>query len=440
MNRNSTASSSKPPVVVVAIEMGYGHLRPAYALADYLGVPVLMSDRAPLADASEQRRWALVRYAYETVSRMSHVPWVGAPMRRVLDSVTSIPHLFPLRDLSGPTTAAVLLDTLITRYGLGHGLVQHLRHTGGTLLTTFYAPAVAADRLGASRVFCLVTDTDLNRIWVPVNPSQSGIHYLAPSHRAIRRLRSYGVPAKRIHFTGFPLPDSLLGGREVPVLRRNLAARLVRLDPEGTFRRETREDIGRFLGDLPEAVEGRPPHLVFAVGGAGAQADLPRLFLPGFRRMLLDGRLRMTLVAGVRQDVEERLYEAVLASRLEDAIGRGLTIWRQPDLASYYRAMEGLLAETDILFTKPSEMVFFAALGIPLILSWPVGVHERYNRRWAQEHGVGLRQRDPRFIADHLAEWLADGTLAAAAWSGFLHLPKRGLYEIAALVSSAADT
>ena len=44
------------------------------------------------------------------------------------------------------------------------------------------------------------------------------------------RLRAYGVPDDRILLTGFPLPHGLVGGPELPILRRNLASRLVRLD------------------------------------------------------------------------------------------------------------------------------------------------------------------------------------------------------------------
>ena len=102
----------------------------------------------------------------------------------------------------------------------------------------------------------------------------------------------------------------------------------------------------------------------------------------------------------------------------------------EADLLAYFRKFNELLAETDVLFTKPSEMTFFAALGLPLVFSWPVGVHERYNRRWAIEAGAGLKQRDPRFANEWIQEWLVDGTLAGAAWSGFMRLPKFGLYRI----------
>ncbi len=100
------------------------------------------------------------------------------------------------------------------------------------------------------------------------------------------------------------------------------------------------------------------------------------------------------------------------------------------DLDGYFRACNTLLAETDILWTKPSEMTFYGALGLPLLLAPPVGAQERYNRRWAVENGAGLEQRDPRFTGEWIAEWLADGTLASAAWAGFRRLPKLGLYRI----------
>jgi hypothetical protein len=66
-----------------------------------------------------------------------------------------------------------------------------------------------------------------------------------------------------------------------------------------------------------------------------------------------------------------------------------------------------------------------------------VGVHERYNRRWAIENGPGLKQRDPAHASYWLREWLNDGTLAGAAWTGFVRMPKFGLYQILERVHSS---
>jgi hypothetical protein len=313
-----------------------------------------------------------------------------------------------------------------------------MRETGAPLLTTFYSPALAADAAGLANVWCVVTDSDINRVWAPLAAARTSIRYLVPSPRAARRLRSYGVPEHRISFTGFPLPHELLGGRGLLALRRNLAARLVRLDPSGAFRRDYREELAQFLGPLPEAEAGRPPMLTFAVGGAGAQAEMAGRFLPGVRRAVEEGRLRLTLVAGVRAAVEARFREEIQKARMEGLLGAGLEILRADTLDEYFDRFDAAMARTDALWTKPSELSFYAALGLPLVFAAPVGVHERYNRRWVRESGAGLVQRDPSSAWQWLSDWLEDGTLAGAAWSGFTRLPKHGLYRILDEVAPAA--
>ncbi|HTN53843.1 MAG TPA: hypothetical protein VML50_15645 [Anaeromyxobacter sp.] len=423
---------------VVAVDMGYGHLRAAAPLAEALGAELLLADRAPVVAAGEERLWTRVRRGYEAISRLSQIPVVGRPLGWMLDSLTGIPRLYPRRDLSAPTRAVAALDRLLAR-DLGQGLLDRLRETGAPLLTTFYSPAIAADRAGHDRIFCVATDSDLNRIWAPLEPRRTRIQYLVPTRRAGRRLRAYGVPEDRITFTGFPLPDALVGGPSLAVLQRNLAARLVRLDPSGEFRRSVPEELARFLGVLPREEEGKPALVTFAVGGAGAQAGIVQRFLPGFRRPLETGLLRLALVAGLRPEVEARFREVIRRAGMEPLLGGAIELHAAATFPEYYAGFNGLLARTDVLWTKPSELTFYGALGLPLVLAPPVGVHERYNRRWAREGGAGLKQRDASFAAEWLADWLADGVLAAAAWAGYMRLPKFGLYRILEAVGRAPE-
>ncbi len=418
-----------PKPVVASVEMGYGHLRAAHALAAELGTGILLVDRPPLVAADELRLWRASRRAYEIASRASQLPVVGAPLKSLLDSLTDIPHLHPQRDLSAPNFQVRSLHRLIGK-GLGRGLVELMRATGAPVITTFFAPALCADHCGCERIYCVVTDVDINRTWVPLHPQRTKICYLTPSYRAVHRLRAYGVPREQIDFTGFPLPGDLLGGPDLGVLRRNLAGRLVRLDRKGVFRDQARGEIHHFLGELPADQEGKPPLLTYTVGGAGAQADLARPLLKGVRRLVEEGRLRVCLAAGVRTEVAARFHEGVREAGLEDRLGHGVDVFLAASLDEYFPRFNEILAGTDVLWTKPSEMTFFSALGLPLILSAPVGVHERYNRRWAIENGPGLKQRDALHAEYWLREWLNEGTLAAAAWYGFLRMPKFGLYQI----------
>ena len=426
----------RPKPIVAAVEMGYGHVRAARSLADALGEPVVYADRPPLTGPSEDRLWRRVRATYETTSRLSQLPVLGAPLRWALDEATAIPHLHPFRDLSAPTRAVHALHRLVER-DLGRGLVEELRRTGRPLLTTFYSPAILADCAGVGEVWCVVTDTDVNRIWAPLAAQRTRIRYLVPTPRAARRLVQYGVPPERVTCTGFPLPDELVGGPNLGALRRNLAARLVRLDPARAFQREHREELAHFLGPLPDGEDARPPLLTFAVGGAGAQAGLARAFLPSLRRHVESGRLRLALVAGTKPSVKQTFEEALRRAGLSGALGNGVEILFAAGVDEYLDRMNALLAETDVLWTKPSEMSFYAALGLPLVLGVPVGVHERANRRWVRESGAGVKQRDPRFAGEWLADMLDDGVFAAAAWAGYTRLPKFGLYRILELVGAS---
>lgn len=418
------------PMDLVAIDMGYGHLRPAHALAEFVGLPVLEADQEPLADPVEQGQWDAVRRVYESISRASQMPLVGGPLRDVLEAVTAIPPLYPLRDLSSPTVPVRLFKAMAAR-GLGRGLAQRLRERSAALLTTFYAPAVLSDYHGVNDVYCVVTDTDINRIWAPFEPHSTSVNYFVPSRRTERRLKAYGVAPERVAITGFPLPHELLGGPELSVLRRHLARRLVVLDPNGTFRAQYRDEVSHFLGELPEPADVGPPHLVFAVGGAGAQAEMAFQFLPSLAARIRHQRVRLSLIAGIRPEVAEIFEQAIERSDLRAAREAGdIRIQLARDHTTYFREFNAILAEADILWTKPSELTFFAGLALPLIFSWPVGVHERHNRRWAIEAGAGIKQREPSHVGEWLWDLLSDGTLAGAAWSGFMRLPKFGLYQI----------
>lgn len=428
--------------LVVAAEMGYGHLRPARSLALHLEVPLLRAERPPLCDEAEARQWDRIRTSYDALVRASQLPGVGAPFDALLRGITEIPTFHPRRDLRRADLGVRSLRRLIDR-GLGAGMVASLRERPRPLLTTFYAPAIVADAHGLSDVYCVITDTDCARIWVPADASQSRIQYLAPSDRVRRRLEAYGVPAEHVHQTGFPLPPSLTGSDDLATLRRNLVARLHRLDPKSRFLAGHRQELETFLPeffaphddtDAAKAHDPAIPTLTFAIGGSGAQVDIAEAAIAALARNIRARRIRLGLVAGIRREVRDRLLAALERAGIA-ADDPGVALVYAPDFEGYAEAFDALLAETDALWTKTSEMSFYAALGLPIVMAPSVGVQERYNRRWLSEAGAGVEQRPPRDVADWWVELLHDGVLARAAWTGFLRLPKRGTHAIARLVS-----
>jgi hypothetical protein len=390
--------------VVAAIDMGYGHLRPATALAQALGTDVLQMDLPPLGAEIDRRFWESARGLYEPLTRFSQLPGVGAPMRALLNTITAIPPPWPGCDLSGPTQGTKWMERA-AHDGVGRALAEHLRKSAAPLLTTFYAAAILAELHGASGLYCLITDSDVNRVWAPPDPARSRIRYFAPSQRARRRMESYGVRRENIRMTGYPLPHELVGGPDRTALKKNFFLRMERLEGKG-----------------------EAPLIVFAIGGAGAQVPLAKKVMQGMKRQIEAGKLRLALVAGRRPEVARQLREALDSLGLDGHPGAELH--EAADFPSYLRDLNALLARADALWSKPSEMTFFAALGLPFISAPPVGVHESWNLRWATERGAALPQHDPAAAGEWLMEWLEDGVLAGAAQAGFTRLPQLGLYEI----------
>ena len=423
---------------IISLEMGYGHLRAAYPIADALGCPLYLADEPPIANEKDSWLWQLIRRGHSFLSRPGESDWLVRQANALMDLVTIIPPMHEKVDQSKPDFATKFIAQLIKR-GLGRGLVEYLRARKSALLTTIYAPALVANAADIERIYCVVTDADVQRVWVPYEPKLSRIHYFAPSTRVARRLQAYGVREDHITLTGFPLPHELTDKPALEVLRANVARRIVRLDPEATFRRLHAPMVTRLLGDLPED-SSEPLVLTFAVGGAGAQAGLVDELLPRLKDRLRDERIHLNLIAGTRAEVAQRFAQAVESSRLTSRLGKSINILYESSFAKYYRQFNALLPSTDILWTKPSELSFYAGLGLPLVLSQPVGTHERYNRRWLRERGAALKQRRMEYFPGWFDEWLVDGTLAAAAWSAFTRIPSDGTSNIVRALSNLENS
>jgi hypothetical protein len=115
---------------------------------------------------------------------------------------------------------------------------------------------------------------------------------------------------------------------------------------------------------------------------------------------------------------------------LQKELGKGVTIIFAWDKYVYFRNFNQTLRSTDILWTKPSELSFYAALGLPIIIAPPIGAHEFRNQSWLIDMGAGINQENPDYTHEWLFDLVASGRLAHAAMQGFLEAPKLGTYNI----------
>jgi len=206
---------------------------------------IITANTGEMVDLAERKRWRMLQTLYEGVSRVNRLPVIGPWLWRTYDRFQAISPHYPFRDLSKPTFGSMRLARLLRR-GFGGSVVEYTRKREDLpLLTTFFAVALAADYQGRKDVFCVVTDTDVNRIWAANVPASSRIHYLAPTPLNCERLKQYGVPAERIYFTGFPLPKE-----NVATAAEDLRRRIPILDARDAIRRGYGRMIDAELGLL----------------------------------------------------------------------------------------------------------------------------------------------------------------------------------------------
>ena len=423
---------------VVTADMGFGHQRAAHSLGHIAEGGVLTAGSPETTDSEEARFWHQMLWSYDTLSRVKGVPIVGGALFSALDSMLHIPPFYPLRDLSNPGPNNHIMDHFI-RQGLGRGLVERLRSNALPMISTFYAPSLIADHAGVESNYSVICDADLNRVWVATSAKKSRIRYFAPCGRAMRRLKQYGVPDDRIFITGFTLPRENIGGPDMETLKADLTARLGRLDPDGRFLGVYGSTVRELLGATPNPSGGKERVTVtFAVGGAGAQTEIALVLMEALKPGILDGRFRLVLVAGVNRVVEKVFQEFAMRDGLASAIGDGLLIVREDSKHAYFDRFNALMRETDILWTKPSELSFYSALGIPIVMAPPIGSQENKNMRWLSDKGCAMPQYTPRLALEWLTDMLKDGVLAEKAMSGFIKNRKLGVFKIEEVLSTGA--
>ncbi len=408
---------------VVAVDMGYGHQRAAHPLRHLSPTgKVIIANNYEGISRKDRAIWQSSRHFYEFFSRSKNLPIVGDFLFDLLiDRMQRIQPFYPARDLTRPNFQLITTYRTV-RGGWGEQLVRLLNQKNTPLITTFPAVAFMAEEHGFKEdIYCVICDSDIARAWAPLNPRKSRIKYLTPCRRATARLGLYGVKNENIFLTGFPLPEENLGTSKLGVLKADLSERIVNLDPEKKYREKYSGTFKQFFKDSKlNEVHHHPLTLSFAVGGAGAQRTIAKDLLRSLHGALLDQKINLNLVAGTRNDVYLYFQKLLSESHLTKLVGKNIKIIFALNKEEYFADFNKSLRTTDVLWTKPSELVFYSALGIPIIIAPPLGSQEVFNKTWLKTVGAGISQEDPRYANEWLFDWVNSGWLAEAAMGGFL--------------------
>lgn len=429
---------------IIAVDMGYGHQRAAFPLEHIatlpenwiLPSPIISANNYPGIPESDRKKWASTRNLYEWVSRMRGIPLVGGMIFGIMDYFQKIEDFYPKRDLSKPTIQVRQIFKMV-KGGLGKHLIDSLNEKPLPLLCTFFMPAFFAEEHGyKGDIYCLCTDSDISRAWVPLYPQKSKITYLAPDQRVKDRLMMYGIREEKILLTGFPLPLECLGEENnLLVAKEILGRRVTRLDPKNYYRQKNLGKVSSYITSSKE-YENKAVSLTFAIGGAGAQSEIGFAILNSLKESISNGIISLNLVVGTSKILFEKYKNFIeLNPTLNDLYRDSkIKIVYKESKFDYFREFNKVLLETDLLWTKPSELSFYSGLGLAIIIAPPLGSQEDFNREWLYKLHAGLDQGSPNLAHIWLIDLINSGSLAEMTMNGFLNAPQKGTYNIQSLL------
>jgi len=417
---------------IISVNMGYGHQRTAYPLRNLAEGVIINANNYPGIQKTDKKIWELTRKIYEFISRFQRTPGIGKLVFSIFDAFQKISGFYPKRDLSQPNfTLKQTYSTIKT--GWGKDLIEKLKKKPLPLISTFFTPAFMAEFFNyPGEIFCIVCDADIARSWASLNPKESKIKYFAPTERVIERLRLYGVKEENIFLTGYPLPQELIGSQNLEILKEDLKYRLLNLDPQKKYFEKYKILIEEHLGALPEK-SNRPLTIMFSVGGAGAQKEIGIKILKNLFKKIKTGEIKIILSAGIRKKVKVYFEKEIKKLALKQ--NENVEIVFGKDIENYFQKFNQALKKSDILWTKPSELSFYTALGLPIIIAPPIGSQEEFNMRWLLKSGFALYQENPSHTDQWLFDWLGKGYLAEAAMEGFIEGEKLGTINIEKIIS-----
>lgn len=404
----SDVKSDDKYVITTAL-MGFGHLRAAHSIAGYGHAPILRVDRDPYVGGIDKFVWTWTQAGHTYGSRDAESK--NRLFYKWFEGVMRIPE-----DHESPSLNASRFIHIVKGLGLGKVFFDSMNGSHPPLLHTFYLHAMLSLYWRyPGKNYLLLCDTDFHRVWVPLNPKEKNLEYMVPVPKSADRLMSYGVPAERIHFTGFPLPVANTGGKDLATLNKDFGVRKKRLERDSNV----------------------PLTIMFPFSGAGAYSNVLAELVKALLDHIRGGTIRLIVSCGDNEQALRNAENLFVNYGLDES--EFTEILFDKDIFASFDRFNSALKSVDLIITKPGEIIFYAALGIPMVFLPPIGAHEVRNREYLMENKCAV----DIVPVSGFAEWLEDSRrnekLLELAEMGYRNLPKTGAFEIDELVGRRTD-
>lgn len=358
---NDSGSSSKPPVVVGTIRMGFGHHRIAYAATSWGLGGDSGNDRETWfhdflnIDSEEAQMIKDTDKLYSKGSRLASE--LGGAVEKFWGSLTK----------SGDE------DSLRVTYQFSEHMLPLINglDKNSPIIATHSMVACAAVAAGFKNVINLVIDNHAQ--WFVVVPGALNLVQGPSNYHAFLKM---GVPEKDLALAGHWIPRDLVEGI-----------------PDACARRSARRKAGK------------PLRIIVPVGGAGAQRKFIVKMVGALSNLVKEGKVQLFLNAADHEHMKTAFAGALEANGVEyDTVtdmkgvrefkekmltgepSKNATLFAYDDYFTAVATTDILCNVADVLACKPSELAFYP---IPKLMIRRVGDHEAYSALRASELGDG---------------------------------------------------
>ncbi len=382
---------------------------------------VLRADNYPGISHHDKALWEHLQEQPSLLASLSNIPFVGRPLRGLLERVVHrLPSRYPHREQANWNRRLIEFYYCLQHQHLGRDFIQHLARKPLPLVTSSQVLAFSAEvHAYPGPIYLVCHAADPSRAWAPLNPANTRIQYLVPTQMAQDRLLAYGVPATNIHHFGFPLAPEAISSKGLPA---DVEARITRLDPDQIFRPHKR----------PSGAH-KPLTLGLVADSGWRTGDLIRLF-EGAGKAIRNGELIIHLFTGTNTDRAHSIEAIARNQTLHRHLGSSLVVHAHETSSTAFTSFTKALPSIDILWSAASPWVFYAGLGIPLIVQPPIGGQEEARYAWIRGVQAGLPPLELSTVSEWLLDWRRSGGLARLAWNGYGSAPSMGHARLQALI------
>ena len=395
--------------------MGLGHLRAVYPFKNIAKNNIIIEGKSSIYNEKEKKIWRRYKNFYYKLSKINDIPIVGSYLSKILLSFEKIPSLYSKKSLKKSNIQLNFIYNYIKNNKFNDSLIQYISKDDIPVLTSFYATALSIDYHLKKRIFQIICDIDVNRVWVPKDTKNSNIIYLVPDIKTQKRLIKYGVKKDNIVKTGFPLP----------VLSNNSKDNFKLLE----------KYLNKRLSKLKNINYKKKLNLLFNFGGSGVQKKIFNKIL--YKWENTEKKFNLFISIGNNKETYKKVIKYLKKINLFCEVNNSIYIIYKNNILDYYEFYNSHILNMDIIISKPSEMVFYSGYGIPIILTNPIGEHEKSNRRWLLNKGGGLIPPESfNYFHEWINDYLQSNLFHDTALNGFYNIEKNGVINIKNIIKN----